>query len=111
MTTKEYNGWTNYETWVVNLWMDNNEGSQGYWAERAQEIFDDSEEDDINTREQAATHQLADELKDQHEEALPEVEGFAADLLNGAMSEVNWHEIAEHLINEVEKPEPENEEV
>ena len=22
-----YNGWTNYETWAVKLWMDNEEGS------------------------------------------------------------------------------------
>jgi hypothetical protein len=27
--------------------------------------------------------------------------GFAADLLNGAMSEVNWYEIAQHLIEAV----------
>jgi len=26
MTTKEYNGWTNYETWLVKLWIDNDEG-------------------------------------------------------------------------------------
>jgi hypothetical protein len=23
MTKKEYNGWYNYETWLVNLWMGN----------------------------------------------------------------------------------------
>ena len=23
MTTKTYNGWTNYETWAVALWLDN----------------------------------------------------------------------------------------
>jgi hypothetical protein len=39
-------------------------------------------------------------LKDRHEEALPELQGFAADLMNAAMSEVNWHEIAVSLIED-----------
>ncbi len=28
---KGYNGWSNYETWNVKLWMDNDEGSYNYW--------------------------------------------------------------------------------
>jgi len=27
MTTKTYNNWTNYETWCVNLWLTNEEGT------------------------------------------------------------------------------------
>jgi hypothetical protein len=27
----EYSGWHNYETWVVNLWMNNERGQQDYW--------------------------------------------------------------------------------
>lgn len=87
MTRTDYNGWTNYETWVVNLWIDNEEGSYTYWREVAAEATDIAE--------------LSGALKDYHEEALPEVEGFAADLLGAAMSEVNWDEIAAHLIEEV----------
>lgn len=41
---KKYNGWTNYETWNVALWLDNEEGSYNYWRETAQEIYDESEE-------------------------------------------------------------------
>ena len=26
MNKKEYNGWYNYETWMVNLWMDERQG-------------------------------------------------------------------------------------
>lgn len=93
MTRKEYNGWTNYETWVVKLWMDNDEGSYNYWQEIAQEYF----ERDAET----ASQDLAGLLKEHHEEALPEVNGFAADLLNAAMSEVNWDEIADSLIDDI----------
>ena len=33
MTKKEYNGWTNYETWAVNLWIGNDEASSRYWQD------------------------------------------------------------------------------
>lgn len=98
MEHKEYNGWTNYETWVVNLWMDNEEGSYNYWREQAKQAIEHATPSSWATAEEAATSTLTHVLKEQHEEALPELTGFAADLLNAAMSEVNWYEIAEHLI-------------
>ena len=61
MAQNEYNGWTNWETWVVNLWIDN--------------------------------------------EWMPEIEGLYLDLLNGAMREINWHEIARHLVERAEEEE------
>jgi hypothetical protein len=102
-TKKEYNGWYNYETWLVKLWIDNEEGSSRYWDETAQEVYDESEAEHSFTRDERATLTLSDRLKDEFEEAQPEVTGFWADLLNAAMSEVNWHEIAEHYIADVEK--------
>lgn len=98
MNSNEYNGWTNYETWAVNLWMDNEQGSQEYWHGEAKRILDSDELRDHESQIAA----LADSLKEQHEESLPELTGFAADLLNGAMSEVNWYEIAKHLIEAVQ---------
>lgn len=95
MTRKEYNGWTNYETWVVKLWMDNDEGSNSYWNEMAEEY--------LKRDAESAFSDLAGLLKEQHEEALPEVNGFIADLLNAAMSEVNWDEIADGLIDDAKE--------
>jgi len=95
MTHKEYNGWTNYETWLVKLWIDNEQGSQDYWIERAEQNVKDDEDGDIRA--------LAEELKDQHEEMLPKLEGFAADLMNAALSEVNWEEIANSLIEDAKQ--------
>jgi len=100
MTTKTYNGWTNYETWAVALWLDNDEQSQGYWQAMAAEALKNpgSYYHKGFTAEEMAAIALADSLKADHEEALPELSGFASDLLNAAMSEVNWHEIAKEFV-------------
>lgn len=96
MTHKEYNGWTNYETWLVKLWMDNDQGSYNYFQEMARE--------NDNARD------LADAIKEAHEAMLPDLEGFPADLMNAAMSEVNWREIAESILGDLEPQEEEAEE-
>lgn len=93
MTRKEYNGWTNYETWLVKLWMDNDQGSQEFFADLAETYL----------KRNTSVSSFADQIKEEHEAMLPEVSGFAADLLNGAMSEVNWQEIAESLLNDAKE--------
>ena len=111
MTNKEYNGWFNYETWLVKLWMDNDEGSSHYWNEQAEECykqangeaFDDDTTEDISLQ---AISSLEDSLKnyfEQEQEQLTGVTGFWSDLLGAALSEVNWWEIAKHMIEDVDK--------
>lgn len=114
--SKRYNGWTNYETWNVKLWMDNDEGSYRHYGALAQEVYDDSEADKNFTREERATLTLSDRLKDEYEESMQtwldeshRAASVWADLLGAALSEVNWHEIAEHLIDDVDKEEAEEE--
>jgi hypothetical protein len=103
MNHKEYNGWTNYETWVVNLWMDNEQGTYDYWREVAREVSSDLEEPTNSmTKMDEAIYLLADRLKDHHEENRPELPGVYGDLIGAALSEVNWQEIAEHLLENVE---------
>lgn len=86
-----YNGWTNYETWAVALWLDNDEGSHEYWNENAQDALDTVEGD----KEQAAAD-LAEGIKGWVTEMAPDLgASMFADLLNAAISEVNWYEIAE----------------
>jgi hypothetical protein len=53
----DYNGWTNRETWALNLHLSNNEGDYNYWTERAQEACAD------NDTAEEATDQLVGELK------------------------------------------------
>ena len=101
MTHKDYNGWTNYETWNVKLWMDNDESTYRYWQEQTDETWKHARENQAwlgSTRKESAAAQLADTLKSEHEENQPEVSGMYADLLGAVLSEVNWLEIAENLL-------------
>ncbi|KKN83817.1 hypothetical protein LCGC14_0294700 [marine sediment metagenome] len=102
MAEVKYEGWTNYETWAVKLWMDNEEPSYNYWKERTEEIAKDAKGDQYTTSERMAVHNLATALKDEHEEAVPDLEGFAGDLLMTALGSVNWYEIAKSLLEDYE---------
>jgi len=63
MKTDTYNGWTNYETWNVALWMDNDEGSHNYWEEEAHAIAKKAEDRD------EALQLLSEALKEHFESA------------------------------------------
>jgi hypothetical protein len=54
---------------------------------------------------------LSDRLKNEIEEANPVADQASmwADLMGAALSEVNWHEIAEHYIENVDKDEEDEE--
>lgn len=105
-TASGYNGWTNYETWAVALWQNNDQGSYEYAREQAREAIKEATDDpsDLFTITEQAAHALAELLKDNYAEASPlETEASVYnDLLRAALSEVNWHEIAVNLIEEVE---------
>lgn len=84
-----YNGWTNYETWVLKLWQDNEQPSQEWWLDAAKNA------------ESKGT--LADQMQEEYEEAMPETTGVWSDLLTSALGNVDWFEIAEHLLEEVKE--------
>ena len=110
MACDKYNGWTNYETWNVKLWMDNDEGSYHHYGELAQDCFESAAADEHFTHAENAVFLLAERLKSDHEEAMQDLldndkmgASMWADLLGAALSEVNWHEIAEHMIEDVDQ--------
>lgn len=96
-----YNGWTNYETWCLNVHYD------GAYQEDAERIYNESESDKLFSKEVNAQHELADFIKQSiEEEQLPDIDTmFYSDLLNGAISEINFLEIAGHYIEELSKVE------
>lgn len=107
----QYNGWNNYETWCVALWLGNEESSHTYWAERAQEIVNTI---DAGTRfgtlahlfsnEDAQVAELAAELQESHDQERPDMGGVFLDLLTSALSSVDWREIARSYISECGQP-------
>ena len=96
-----YNGLTNYETWIVQVWLTNEEYSALYWKEQATEILEGAPDTQrVLTLEQAATFELADRFKNTFEEAAADdvPSGVFSDLLGAALANVNWREMAELFV-------------
>ena len=80
-----YNGWKNYETWCTALWLDNDQTAYEMTREVAKSGAND--------------HTIADWIKEFVEENNPlndQPATMFTDLLNGALSEVDWREIVDH---------------
>ena len=104
MNDTTYNGWTNYETWVTKLWIDNDQGSQEYWQERAEEAAQRAidEHDGEMVAKDEATETRARLLESEHDESVPETVGVYADLLRHALGMVDWREIARSMLDDLE---------
>jgi len=108
MNEESYQGWTNYETWCVVLWIDNEQPSYEYWRAMARRHKREAPTSEgvrsrIWTAEQAARLNLADQLRGEVTDCAPISEAtLYTDLLTAALEEVNWREIAENLLEEVE---------
>ncbi len=104
---QRYNGWANYETWLVKLWIDNDRGDQTYWYDQARENWRRSgpkyPNQFVDSKLGNARILLAEQLKSEFEEAQPEVTGFWADLINASLGKVDWREIAEILLDDLEE--------
>lgn len=92
-TETTYNGWTNYATWRINL-----------------EMIDGCDVDQFVTGRDDEAHDVGETVKDWCEEIVTEgVTGLAADYALTFMSDVNWQEIAEHLIEQYREENPADE--
>ena len=88
-TEKTYNGWTNYATWRVNLAIIDGIDARDMWP---REVRDDD------------AYSLSRQLEEYAEEVVSgygQVEGLAMDYARAFLSDVNWREIAEHILDDI----------
>ena len=78
----EYNGWTNYETWLVNLEMGLTDDSRDFYEARN---LDD----------------LIVELKDYAENLIESDNTLATNFANIILSKVDWKDIAEVVLEQL----------
>jgi hypothetical protein len=92
MSNETYNGWTNYETWRVNL-----------------EFLDGMTPEDFGYRiyntDADSIADMVNDLKMNLEEYVwdiigPGAKGFALDLVESFLRKVDWEEIAEHMVSD-----------
>jgi hypothetical protein len=103
MSTDEYNGWTNRETWALNLWLTNDQGLYELTRERVAAYM--SDEDDTYPPSPAiageAVKSLYAELTDPSE-GLQTVEQslkMVSDI--GSDYRVNWDEIGAYWLSDL----------
>jgi len=100
-TRNEYNGWVNYETWLVNLWLMNDQ--------QTEKIVIDAVEYARNyvikysgVCDRSVKSILVGDLQnliDQHNPLLDQATIYT-DLLGSAISEVDFYELAEHYLSD-----------
>lgn len=83
-TLQTYNGWSNRETWLVNLWLTNDEDSSTLLEDAARRkggLYDQAEWLETVVRES---------YERQYQQG-----SLWADLMGTALNRVNWYELVE----------------
>jgi hypothetical protein len=81
----KYNGWTNRETWLVSLWINNDQTSQAVLLEAL-----GRDESDFKKAEWLKS-EIEEEMYD-----LPLEASLWCDLLGTALARVDWREVIEN---------------
>lgn len=85
-----YNGWSNYETWCVELWLSNDYTDYTYLMEKISEL------DEL--------YAIQSLLKETVENMVPELDAsMFSDLINAGLSSVDWYELARHWFDDTDE--------
>ena len=88
MTDNTCNGWANHATWLVNLWL-------GEYNYNHSELSGLSRYDATQALKETVDNILTDY-------ETTKLDGLAADLINSALSEVDWYELADSYLEDCE---------
>jgi hypothetical protein len=109
MCDKKYNGWSNWETWNANLWINELDGMPDeILAQASRELEDFMDEGNLNIAD--ARYSLGNWLEGFATETFfghidrDSLYGPAADaIFHSYIPEVDWYEIAEHYVREAQE--------
>lgn len=91
-----YCGYSNFETWAVNLWINNEEA--------VQETVQNAVKDILKDTDAVPVDEVAHWLQDYVEESMPDLgTSLWADLLMAALSEVDWVELGILWVSDMEE--------
>lgn len=110
-----YNGWANYPTWNVALWINNDQGWQESVHEGLRQVADEYRDPECGACDDGETHPVGDYPaylagSAVRENVLEVIDGWdtdgqpaglAADLLGWALDQVDWDEIGAAFLADV----------
>ena len=90
----------NYETRAVALWIDNDEYEQEFALELARQAQETPNINEYLSDEDNVRVALGESLKARVEFLAPSLpNNLYSDLLNAALGEINWRELADHYLD------------
>ena len=105
---RTYNGWDRYETWCAYTWLTNDERTYRHCRGLAHDAVAvapicSQVHQRIWTVAEARRFLLADSLKAfvEDKNVLAETASLYSDLLDSAISEINWHDLADAFLDEM----------
>ena len=88
-----YNGWKNKETWLVNVWLNNDYEMYQYYLGRVTDAWNN------NGNVMEELKEIVWEIyRDEHRES-----GLINDLIATSLNNVDWSRLAEHYIEEIQE--------
>ena len=88
-----YNGYANYETWLISVQIDNDQHSIEFFVDAAKHHYDISEDQKYFTKKEEAIISFAEYMKEWYEENI-NIGGLWRDMILAALGTVDWHELA-----------------
>ena len=91
-----YNGCTNYETWLTNIYFDN--FTPIFQEDTEEGIFDEMDDDEI--LEQVVDY-IQTYVDNYISESVPTTDNFIVDVIRSFVNEINYMDIAEHYVADI----------
>lgn len=91
-----YNGYVNYETWNVSLWLDNEQGSYNRYVNLAYDVLTRNDNDPDTSRYELGKI-IAYDLENNN--PLGDQASVYSDLLGASLRSVHWPDVAEGFVD------------